>query len=678
MNELLRETINAAERVVAGEDSRVRDYLERLLNSSGELQSGEDSERVYLAALLDFIGLHEESVRVLSDVPGAMSRNMEGMLAAARGQHEQARNILVEALPASTDSPVLRQQILANLAAVSLQAGSVGEAEGWIEAAAAAGQAGNPAVDVLIATVRASIASRRGDLPALRGAAALLKEASKSRLAELGTEHPQALAIVANMASAEIMLARADNSAVRLERAIDVLEVAAFRLAAEFGADHPQAKAAMANLVAARAEPASVDAAVLVTEQVTAEERKPTVPDHQGLAARLRARVIPLSTRETEESFRIRLIRPALAKMVAALRAVVGVAAITSALVGAIQPVSLAWLVPALAMVAIWTCLYVALAWTHDLRTWLIGTDVFIAAGLCLAIGKLVPPQALAGTDSWVALIASMTVVSAQLGDGMRVVTVPAGLFVAASIVVGQRLAHSPDGGVPAGILVATQTVVAAAVMAVALRTERNAARAFTQLQEAQAAAALASARREDERAQLRLVHNGPLTTLTMALHGGARRPSVVIRRRAEVALEALSQLTADPGVRNAAVRLDERLAQVVIWYEPLLRITADLQADSVPSDVAEAFVGATAEALENIVRYAGTDRATVQLCSQEGVVAATVTDQGRGFDQTQESAFGFGLREDLSGRMAAVGGVASVHSGAGAGTVVLLEWRRA
>ena len=388
--------------------------------------------------------------------------------------------------------------------------------------------------------------------------------------------------------------------------------------------------------------------------------------------------MIPPPMRDIEESSRLRLIRPALAKMVAALRAVVGVAAVTSALVGAIEPVSLAWLIPTLAMVTAWTCLYVALAWTHGLRTWLIGADVFIAAGLCLAIGKLVPPQALAGTDSWVALIASMTVVSAQLGDAMRVVTIPAGLFVAATIVAGQRLAHSPDGGVPAGITVATQTVVAAAVMAVALRTERNAARAFTQLQETQAAAALAAARRADERAQLRLVHNGPLTTLMMALHGGAQRPSAVSRQRAAVALEALSQLTADPGAQNAELRLDERLAQVVIWYEPPLRITADLQAGSVPSDVAEAFAGATAEALENIVRYAGTDSATVQLCNQDGVVEVTVTDQGRGYDQAHESAFGFGLREDLSGRMAAVGGVASVHSRAGAGTAVLLEWRRA
>ena len=181
MSELLRETINAAERVVAGEDSQVTDYLERLLNSPGELRSGEDSERAYLAALLDFIGLHDESVRVLRDAPDAMSRNMEGMLAAAHGQHEQARNILVKALNAATDSPLLRKQILANLAALSLRAGSVGEAEAWIEGAAAAGQAGNPAVDVLIATVRTSIASRRGDLPTLRSAAASLEEAWVSR-----------------------------------------------------------------------------------------------------------------------------------------------------------------------------------------------------------------------------------------------------------------------------------------------------------------------------------------------------------------------------------------------------------------------------------------------------------------------------------------------------------------
>lgn len=258
MSELLRETISAAETVIAGGDNQLGDYLERLLSSPGGLRSSEDSERVYLAALLDFIGLHDESVRVLRDAPDAMARNMEGMLAAGHGQHQRARDILVQALDAATDSPPLRRKILANLAAVSLQAGSVGEAEAWTEAATAAGQIPDTAVDVLIATIRASIASRRGDLRGLRSAAASLEKASKSRLAELGTEHPQALSVVANMASTEIMVARAENSAVRVERAIDVLEVATLRLAAEFGADHPQAKAAAASLAMARTGPAEL------------------------------------------------------------------------------------------------------------------------------------------------------------------------------------------------------------------------------------------------------------------------------------------------------------------------------------------------------------------------------------------------------------------------------------
>lgn len=76
----------------------------KLMSSPGESRSGEDSDRVYLAALLDFIGLHDESVRVLRDAPDAMSRNMEGMLAAAHGRHTRARDLLMEALDAAADS----------------------------------------------------------------------------------------------------------------------------------------------------------------------------------------------------------------------------------------------------------------------------------------------------------------------------------------------------------------------------------------------------------------------------------------------------------------------------------------------------------------------------------------------------------------------------------------------
>ncbi len=215
--------------------------------------------------------------------------------------------------------------------------------------------------------------------------------------------------------------------------------------------------------------------------------------------------------------------------------------------------------------------------------------------------------------------------------------------------------------------------------MVVALRAERNAVRAFTGLQEARASAELAAARREDEHAQLRFVHNGPLTTLTMALHGDSEGPSTVLSQRAAATLQALPQLlAAGEPLPGGETRLDERLARVIVWYEPAFTVGADLQPCSVPHDVAEAFTGAMAEALENIARHAETQRATVALREQTSAVEVDVTDKGRGFDPDQPSGFAFGLREDLAGRMAAVGGSATIRSNPGAGTLVHLEWRRA
>ena len=60
--------------------------------------------------------------------------------------------------------------------------------------------------------------------------------------------------------------------------------------------------------------------------------------------------------------------------------------------------------------------------------------------------------------------------------------------------------------------------------MSAGMRGERAAVRAFSALEAEQTAAALSAARREDGRSQLRLVHNGPVTTLTMALQADAQR----------------------------------------------------------------------------------------------------------------------------------------------------------
>jgi signal transduction histidine kinase len=381
------------------------------------------------------------------------------------------------------------------------------------------------------------------------------------------------------------------------------------------------------------------------------------------------------------ESASLRPMRAGLARMVAGLRGAMAAVAVVSALVGAVRPVSWAWLAPALALVTGWTSVYVLVAWKRGLRAWLVAADLVVAAGLSLAVGHLVPAAVLPRTTSWVCQIASMTIVSAQLG-GAPAASVPGGLLVVASLVAGQRLAHSADGGIPVLTTLTTQVLVAAAVMVVAMRAERIAVRAFTGLQEARAAQTLALARREDERAQLRVVHNGPLTTLTMALHARDGVPSATLRRRAAATLDALPRLVADADAVTGAgedtdTRLDERISQVVVWYEPPLRIAVGTHPCSVPAKVADAFTGAVAEALENAARYAGTDQAAIELRESGGTVQVTVLDHGRGFDPAAVRVAGFGVREDLTGRMAAVGGRAVVRSSPGSGTVVELAWRR-
>jgi two-component sensor histidine kinase len=374
-------------------------------------------------------------------------------------------------------------------------------------------------------------------------------------------------------------------------------------------------------------------------------------------------------------------MRAGLARMVGGLRGAVAPLIVAAAVVGAAPPVSWAWLGPALVLVVAWTPVYAVLAWTRGLRPWLVGADLAVAALLALATGHLQPvtPPSMLG---WVPSIVSVAIVSAQLG-GAPLVSVPACMFVVGCYFAGQRMAGSPDHGTSALLIMPVQILLGAAVIAVAMRAEREAVRSFLRLQEAQAAADLALARREDERAQLRVVHNGPLTALTMALHATAGRPSATLRHRAAAILDALPALTAADGTSHdgadASIRLDERISQVMVWYSPPLRITADLRPVLVSAVVAEALAGAASEALENVARHAGTERAAVLLAERQGSVLVTVTDDGRGFDPAAaaSSGAGFGLREDLAGRMAAVGGSVTVRSSPGSGTAVEVEWRR-
>ncbi len=377
----------------------------------------------------------------------------------------------------------------------------------------------------------------------------------------------------------------------------------------------------------------------------------------------------------------IGLMRPALGRMAAVLRGTTTIVGVVAALLGAGGPVTWGWLAPALGIVVSWTLVYVVVAWRHGLRSWLVAADLLAMATLGVALGHLVPVAAARGTVNWIGLVAGMAVVADQLG-GLPAVSIPCAFLVAAGYVAGARLAHLSYGGaLGEAQLFLAMAAVAAAAIAVALRAERAAVRAFAELGEARAVAAVVTARRDAERAQLRMVHNGPLTTLTMALHAGDRdrHLGAVLQARAAATLEALQDIRggsntgADSGARQ--VRLDERLANVASWYQMRLRIAAGLRPCLVPAEIAAAFAAGAAEALENAARHAGVADAAIDLANDDGLVTVTVTDRGRGFDVTRPARQGFGLREDLIGRMAAVGGTAVVRSVPGAGTAVCLQW---
>ena len=74
-------------------------------------------------------------------------------------------------------------------------------------------------------------------------------------------------------------------------------------------------------------------------------------------------------------------------------------------------------------------------------------------------------------------------------------------------------------------------------------------------------------------------------------------------------------------------------------------------------------------EALNNVAKYAGASRATINLSRNDGHLRFTVADDGVGFD-TASTGYGTGLR-GMADRLDAVGGSFTVTSAPGAGTTI-------
>ncbi|QLQ37453.1 sensor histidine kinase [Micromonospora robiginosa] len=352
---------------------------------------------------------------------------------------------------------------------------------------------------------------------------------------------------------------------------------------------------------------------------------------------------------------------------------------LTCGLVGAVvalsvrtPPVRVALLVPAVVALTAWSVWYAVRAFRHGIGGALVAGDVALTTATALAIGWLVAPEVLPGEASWVAVLASTTVINAQATAPARW-SVPAGLLVTAAYATGATLAGNPvEARAHTGTLL-VQTGCTAVMTAVMRRWIGRGDAAFAEFRRLSHEAVVARAAREAERRHNRDLHDTVLGTLTMVGLGAVPGGSAALRERCAADLRTLGALAGTRAATGEA-ELDERLRTVLAGL-PELPVTATLPPCRVPAEVAAALADSAAAALANVARHAPGAATALRLGREGRAVVVEVVDDGPGFDPTTVPAHRYGLRESIHGRMATVDGRAVVTSAPGRGTRVRLEW---
>jgi signal transduction histidine kinase len=117
-----------------------------------------------------------------------------------------------------------------------------------------------------------------------------------------------------------------------------------------------------------------------------------------------------------------------------------------------------------------------------------------------------------------------------------------------------------------------------------------------------------------------------------------------------------------------------ERLAELFGEQTGIdVKLSTELQAERLPSEVETAFYRIIQEALTNVVKHAQAEQVSILLMTTSGTVAAVIEDNGRGFDPADTDGDGLGLL-GMRERLALIGGRLTIESAAGAGTTLRVE----
>ena len=247
---------------------------------------------------------------------------------------------------------------------------------------------------------------------------------------------------------------------------------------------------------------------------------------------------------------------------------------------------------------------------------------------------------------------------------------------LAALVTIGALLVTSVMVGADADVLRGQAWALVAAGLSRAawllvVRAARRADALAAEAERARRASQVEAAVRADERELANALHDTAATTLLMVGSGQVPAGAGWLEPQASRDLERL---------RTDGRRVPERADLVALMREDLDPVHIAVEFDgperlTLPFAVARAIADATREALNNVRRHAGVDRAVVRLRADSGGVRLDVVDEGRGFPVDDVPATRRGLRHSVRGRMSRVGGSAKVVSAVGKGTVVRLEW---
>jgi len=189
----------------------------------------------------------------------------------------------------------------------------------------------------------------------------------------------------------------------------------------------------------------------------------------------------------------------------------------------------------------------------------------------------------------------------------------------------------------------------------------------------------------EVERVQVdAIVHDSVLTTFLSAARAYTPDSQDLAGRMAQNAIRHLADAAVSTGQDGALVpvsALSQRIAASAGGFSaPFELRIADCTGHGLPESAAEALHSATVQAMVNSVQHAGRrERAVSRWVSLEGTedggVVIEIGDDGAGFDTRHVPSERLGLRVSIIERVAKVGGVVSVESELGRGTVVRVEW---